>query len=68
MSDDVARLVTTRPDREIAADLRSRMEAALEPVLDLWEEASRLQFQTGFRFERDAFGRGRIFVQLTKEF
>jgi hypothetical protein len=62
------RLVTKKSDREIAEDLRKRMEMALEPVLELWEEASKLQLMSGFRFERDAFGRGRIVVTLHKEF
>ncbi len=69
MNDDPpVRLLTTRSDAEVAEDLRRRMYEALAPVLELWEEASRLSFQSGFRFERDGFGRGRIVVTLMKEF
>lgn len=69
MNDDPpVRLLTTRSDAEVAVDLKRRIEEALAPVLELWEEASRLSFQSGFKFERDAFGRGRIIVTLMKEF
>ena len=62
------RLVTSKSDRDVAEDLKARMREALMPVLELWEEASKLQFQSGFRFERDGFGKGRVIVTLMKEF
>lgn len=66
--EEPVRLVTSRGDREVADEFRRRLEEVLRPVLEIWEEANRAQFQTGFRFERDSFGKGRIVVTLFKEF
>ncbi len=49
--EDVAKLVTTKPDQEIADDMRRRMTVALGPVCDLLNEASAqgllIEFQVG---------------------
>lgn len=39
-SDAVAQLVTTKPEAEIAADLKRRIEEALKPVCELCDEAA----------------------------
>jgi len=36
----IAKLVTTKPEAEIAADLKARLEAALAPVAALIDEAA----------------------------
>lgn len=40
-ADNVAKLVTTRPDAEIAADIKARVTAAMDPVLAIFDEAAR---------------------------
>ncbi len=41
MSDEKpVQLVTTKPDVEVAADLKVRLERAMEPVLGLFDEAA----------------------------
>lgn len=37
---DIAQLITTRPEADIAADLKKRIEAALEPLAVLFDEAA----------------------------
>lgn len=39
MTDPIAQLVTTKPEAEIAADLKARLEAAFGPVCELFDEA-----------------------------
>ena len=39
--DSVAKLVTTKPEAEIAADIKRRLEEAFLPVLELIDEANR---------------------------
>lgn len=47
-------------DRELAADLRERLTAALQPVLELMDEASRVGLAVGWSLTRDQFGRQRV--------
>jgi len=68
MADEAVRLLATQGDRDVAAGLRVRLEEAMRPALAVIEEANGHQFNVGFRFERDAFGRMRIVVLLTKDF
>lgn len=39
-NDSVARLVPTKSEAEIAADLKRRVDAAMEPVMALFDEAA----------------------------
>lgn len=51
-STQIAHLVTTRSDAEIAADLKKRVEEAMGPVLLLFEEAA----SHGLAIQWDAIG------------
>ena len=49
MSDgEIAKLVTTRPEAEVAADLKRRVEEALAPVCALMDEAATQGLQVQF--------------------
>lgn len=67
---DVVQLVTTRPDAEVAADLRKRIEAAMTPLLDLFAEAAKAGFLVEWNgIAPDAFGRFRVNgLRFTKHF
>jgi len=50
---DVAKLVPNRPDAEAARELRARLQAAFEPILEIMDEAIRLKLVVtwgGFAF------------------
>lgn len=50
-SEPVAKLVTTRPEADVAADLKRRLEDALDPVSALIDEAAK----AGFLAQWDGF-------------
>jgi len=50
----VPRLVTTKPETEVAADLKRRLEEAFEPVARLMDEAA----GHGFMVQWDSFSSG----------
>lgn len=55
MADDsIAQLVTTRPEADVASDLKRRIEAALVPVAALMDEAA----MSGLQVQWDNFGNG----------
>ena len=53
-------LVTGPTDTELAADFKKRTEAALAPVIEIMNEASRHGLVLGWGINRDQFGRNRI--------
>jgi len=65
---NTTRLMPTKSDRDKAQEFRQRLEVALGPVLEIWDEASQEQFIVGFQFERDMYGRAGINVILTRQF
>lgn len=62
------KLVTTQSDHDIAADLKTRLHAAMAPVLEILEEANAHRFNVMLPLERDAYGKLRVRFVLTKEF
>jgi hypothetical protein len=61
MTDEtVAKLVTTKPDAEVAADLKRRMEEALVPALALMDEAA----AAGLQFQWDNFAPGPPYMRF----
>jgi hypothetical protein len=52
-------LVTTKPEADIAADLKAKLEAALAPVCDLFDEATR----HGLMVQWDAIAPGPPFLR-----
>lgn len=46
--ESVPKLVTTRPEAEIAADLKARIEEAIRPVLAVMDEAVQHGLQVQF--------------------
>lgn len=65
---DYVKLATTRPDVEVAADLRRRLEVAASPVLAILEEANAARFVVSLGLERDAFGQLRFKFHIVREF
>lgn len=59
---EVARIVPTKPDAEIAADLKKRMVEAYQPVLDLCTEANAAGFEIGINSGMEPLGRHVITV------
>jgi hypothetical protein len=57
---NVTTIVPGLTDAELAADLRRRTEAALAPVMEIMNEASRHGLVLGWGINRDQFGRNRI--------
>jgi hypothetical protein len=55
----VTKLVTTRPEAEIAADLKQRLEKAIEPVAALIDEAA----AQGLLVQWDGFAAGPPFFK-----
>jgi hypothetical protein len=53
-------LVAGPTDTQLAADLKKRTEAALAPVMEIMNEASRHGLVLGWAINRDQFGRNRI--------
>lgn len=41
MSDGVVKLQPTKPEAEVAAELKARVQAAMNPVLEIFDEAAR---------------------------
>jgi hypothetical protein len=60
----IAKLVSTRPDADIAADIRAKMESAYAPVLRILDEATAAGFQVTCAAGPDYAGRHQI-VNLT---
>lgn len=54
---NVAHLVTTRPDKEVAAEYRAKTETMLTVLVDMVNEASANGFIVGWVLGRDALGR-----------
>jgi len=50
---DPLTIIPGRPDREIATDLRTRVSAALQPILALMEEAAQDGFTIQFNLNVD---------------
>jgi hypothetical protein len=57
---DPIKLVPSRPDAEIAAELRAKMEAAWEPVCRVLDEARAAGFEISSAAEPDYAGRHRL--------
>lgn len=58
MTDNVAKMIPTRPEAEIAAEIKDKMTAALEPVAALMAEAARSGLLVAWdSISPDAFGR-----------
>lgn len=58
MTDKIISLTTTKPEAEIAADLKERAKAALVPLTDLMAEAARAGLLLAWdNIGPDAFGR-----------
>lgn len=53
----VTQLVPTRPDSEIAADLKQRILQAYEPLLKLFDEATEQGFMVNVGTGPNAFGK-----------
>ena len=56
-SGEIARLVPTKSEAEIAADIKKRLEAAFEPVLAIFDEAA----QRGLQISWDGIALGPAF-------
>lgn len=59
MSDEPVKLVSTKPETEIAADLKRRIEEALVPVCALMDEAA----AQGLQVVWDGIGMGPPFMR-----
>lgn len=68
MSEDPVRLVTARPDAEIAADLKERFVPACAAILTLIGEAKRVGMHINFAIGDDLFGRPSVtMLKVVKE-
>ena len=56
MTDPIT-LITPQSDKELAADFRKRMEAALLVVCDIMREADQAGLQIDFSISRDQYAR-----------
>lgn len=66
---DVVQLVPTRPDAEVAADLKRRMVEAYGPVLALLDEAAGAGFHVNLQAGMGLLGRHIVtVVQVSKVF
>ena len=66
---DAVQLVPGRPDAEVAADLKNRMQAALIPVLTLMDEATAGGFIAQFQLGMGTFGKNVVQgITLSKQF
>lgn len=54
MTEEAIKLVPTKPDSEIASELKSRLEAAMAPAMEIFDEAAR----HGFMIQWDSIGPG----------
>ncbi len=56
MSDNVAQLVTTKPDKEVAEELKQELLESSKAYLDVCTKAHRLGFAVASQFGINAFG------------
>lgn len=63
-----ARLVPTRPDAEVAEDLRQRMIAAYAEPLQIFEEGLQKGFLMNAEVQRDPYGKLIVRVKIIREF
>lgn len=61
---EVARLVSTRPDAEVAAELRARITEAFGPVLKILDDAVAAGLEVNFQIGREAPYYGYRITQL----
>lgn len=62
-------VVSTKPsDREMAVDLKRRLDEALIAARDIAEEANRYEFQVMLNWTRDSFGRLMLTAKLVREY
>ena len=60
MIDDPAVVATIRPDREVAANLKNEMQAALAVAAGIMDVANRSGMKVQFQLGIDGFGRNVI--------
>ena len=60
-------LTPTKPDKEIAADFRQRLEQAFQPILELCAEANSHGMSVGWNLQRNQLGRFVISIMISKE-
>ncbi len=58
------KIVSSRPDKEIADDIRARLNEALDAVLEIMREGDQAGLQVGFSIGRDQYGK-QIVTALT---
>ena len=58
------KIVSARPDKEIADDIRARLNEALDAVLEIMREGDQAGLQVGFSIGRDQYGK-QIVTALT---
>ncbi len=51
------KIVSSRPDKEIADDIRARLNEALDEVLEIMREGDQAGLQVGFSIGRDQYGK-----------
>lgn len=57
MNEKIAQLVTTKPDKEVADELKQELIASCEPYLKACTKASKLGFIVNAQFGPNAFGK-----------
>lgn len=66
---NVPRLVTTRPDSEVAKELKERVSAALVGVMSVLDDARAAGFQINFNLGNDYLGKTAIqMLTVAKQF
>lgn len=62
-------VVSAKPsDREMAADLKRRLDEALLAARDIAEEANHYEFQVALNWARDPFGRLTLTAKIVREY
>lgn len=66
---EIPKLVTTKPDKEVAAELKDKLVQAYEPLLKVIDECSAAGFKINVQVGTNAFGKAHIqLLVIVKEF
>lgn len=64
---DLPKLTPSRPDSEIAADIRRQLEESYKPIIDILNEASSHNFIVNCNIGRNNFGRIVFSISIVKD-